>query len=207
MGSSAFPTCIHKFRLYCCVYCRGLEHHLPLHRNRTVIMWILIQHRAKMYLHGRDQWSVLVQAHPLMVASLISSKHQQVWWMRQLQITLPRRTICKGADLGHNPIAVMIIRRIATRLGTAMVDHIHVEMVLTIMVMEAGVTKTVEIKIGLIGISLVETPTCSNRGLCLGLWGHHHRILPHLFPHHQCGLLAVPLVSLVSCINIQVLCF
>jgi hypothetical protein len=51
-----------------------------------------------------------------------------------------------------------------------MVDHIHAEMVLTIMVMEAGVTKIVEIKIGmLIGISLVETLTCSNRGLCLGL--------------------------------------
>lgn len=123
-----------------------------------------------MYLLVRDQLSVLVQAHPPMVASLISSKHQQVWLLRRLQITLHRRTICKGADLGRNPIVVMIIRIIATRLGAAMVDHIHVEMVLTIMVMEAGVTKTVEIKIGmLIGISLVETPTCSNRGLCLGL--------------------------------------
>lgn len=67
-------------------------------------------------------------------------------------------------------VVTIILRNVVTHLGTAMVVHIRVEMVLTITAMETGVIKNVEIKIGmLIEISLVETTTCSLRELCLDI--------------------------------------
>lgn len=114
-----------------------------------------------------------MQAHPLMVASLSSSWHHQVQWLKWVQVTLHLRIIHKEAVLHRNPMVVMIIHHIVTHLRTAMVAHINVEMVLTITVMEA----TVEIKIGmLIETFLVGTTTCNHREVLLGLLGprHHH---------------------------------
>ena len=67
-------------------------------------------------------------------------------------------------------VVMIILRNVVTHLGTAMVVHIRVEMVLTITATETGAIKNVDIKIGmLIEISLVETPTCSLRELCLDI--------------------------------------
>ena len=101
-----------------------------------------------------------------MVGSL-SSKYHQFQQLKWLQITLRLRTIHIGVDL--RLIVVMIIHSTVTPLGAAMVARIHVEMVLTITITGTGVIKNVEIKIGVIEISLVETPTCRLHEVCLGI--------------------------------------
>lgn len=86
----------------------------------------------------------------------------------------------KEVDIHHSFMVVMIIHNTEIHLGTVMVDRILMGMVLTIIIMEAGETRNVEIKTGVVNIiSMVGVTICSHKEGLKGLLGHllHHLLV------------------------------
>lgn len=126
-----------------------------------------------------------------------SRNHQPVMLLKYLQITHLLRTMHKGVDLVRKHMVVVIIHSNEIHSG-GMVAHTHVEMVLTITIMEAGAIMTEEIKTGIpLEVLMAETLTCIEGFQGSGIL-HLLLVQPPLSPLIRCGLMAVQCHSQVS---------